>query len=174
MAACGPSSSRAHGSEQWAAWFGSRSNWLQFVSRCGDVCVAKSPRPMSTSTGVCLTAVVEVDVCVASEPHGLDERGSNESATVMVCTVVGPVAVGCSWPRFPAILWSRKILSLFSPSGGATHRMQRKPQPRTRMTRHVHPMHVHRDVANTMCSCSRDEKHERNSEVVHVSQFNAV
>ena len=51
---------------------------------------------MSTSTGVCLTAVVEVDVCVASEPHGLDERGSNESATVMVCTVVGPVAVGCS------------------------------------------------------------------------------
>ena len=106
---CGPSTSRAHGSEQWAAWFGSRSNWLQFVSRCGDVCVAKSPRPMSTSTGVCLTAVVEVDVCVASEPHGLDERGSNESSTVMVCTVVGPVAVGCSWARFPAILWSRKI-----------------------------------------------------------------
>ena len=109
----------AHGSEQWAAWFGSRSNWLQFVSRCGDVCVAKSPRPMSTSTGVCLTAVVEVDVCVASEPHGLDERGSNESATVMVCTVVGPVAVGCSWARFPAILWSRKILSLFRLLSGA-------------------------------------------------------
>ena len=121
VAACGPSTSRAHGSEQCAAWFGSRSNWLQFVSRCGDVCVAKTPRPMSTSTGVCLTAVVEVDVCVASEPHGLDERGSNESATVMVCTVVGPVAVGCSWARFPAILWSRKILSLFSPSGAATH-----------------------------------------------------
>ena len=78
--------------------------------------VAKSPRPMSTSTGVCLMAVVEVDVCVASEPHGLDERGSNESATVMVCSVVGPVAVGCSWARFPAILWSRKILSLFRPS----------------------------------------------------------
>ena len=61
---------------------------------------------MSTSTGVCLTAVVEVDVCVASEPHGLDERSPNESEMVMVCTVAGQVAAGCSRAGFTVDLGS--------------------------------------------------------------------
>ena len=101
-------SPKAWVAEQWAAWFGSRSNWLQFVSRCGDVCVAKSPRPMSTSTGVCLTAVVEVDVCVAFEPHGLDERGSNESATVMVLRRVVRGPVGSLLGKGPGVRRPRK------------------------------------------------------------------
>ena len=40
----------------------------------------------------------------------------------VACTVVGPVAVGCSWARFTVILRSRKILSPYCPTGAATRR----------------------------------------------------
>ena len=69
---------------------------------------------------VCTASHVEVGVCVAPEPHGLGEGSSNACVTVVACTVVGLVAVGCSWARFTVILRSRKILSLFGPTGAAT------------------------------------------------------
>ena len=65
-------------------------------------------------------AHAEVGVCVAPEPHGLGEGSSNACVTVVACTVVGPVAVGCSWARCTVILRSRKILSLYCPTGAAT------------------------------------------------------
>ncbi len=49
-------------------------------------------------------ALAEVGVCVAPEPHGLGEGTSNACVMAVPCTVVGPVAVGCSWARSTAIL----------------------------------------------------------------------
>ena len=113
---------RAWAAEQQAAWFGSRSNWLQLVSRCGDLCVARTPRPMSTSQQRIRCAGVEVDVCVAPEPHGLVESGSSASGTVVACPVVDPVAIGCGRARSTVTLWSNKKVSFFRPAGGAiTH-----------------------------------------------------
>jgi len=66
--------------------------------------------------GVCTQhALAEVDVCVAPEPHGLGEGSSNVRVMVVACTVVGTVAVGCSWARSTALLRSQKFLSLFRP-----------------------------------------------------------
>ena len=48
-------------------------------------------------------AMAEVGVCVALEPHGLGEGGPNACVMVVACTVVGTVAVGCSWARFTAL-----------------------------------------------------------------------
>ena len=82
-------------------------------------------RRENASPGLDLSACVqhaqaEVDVCVAREPHGLDEGSSNESAMVTVCTVVGTVAVGCSRAGSTVVLGSLYFLSLFGPSGAAT------------------------------------------------------
>ena len=57
--------------------------------------------------GACQHALAEVDVCVAPEPHGLGEGGSNVRVMVVTCTVVGLVAVGCSWARFTQRLYSQ-------------------------------------------------------------------
>ena len=45
-------------------------------------------------------AMAKVGVCVALEPHELGEGSSNERVMAVGCTVVGPVAVGCSWARY--------------------------------------------------------------------------
>ena len=42
VAAAGHRSSRAWASDDWAGWFESRGDWLQLVSRCGRVCVART------------------------------------------------------------------------------------------------------------------------------------
>ena len=55
---------RAWAAEQLAAWFGSISNWLQLVSRCGRLCAARTPRPMSTSQQRIRCAGAEVDGCL--------------------------------------------------------------------------------------------------------------
>ena len=46
--------------------------------------------------------------------------GSNVRVVAVGCTVVGPVAVWCSWARSTATLRSQKFLSLFRLSGAAT------------------------------------------------------
>ena len=72
--------------------------------------------------------LAEVGVCVvAPEPHGLGEGSSNVCLVVVACTVVGPVAVGCSWARSTATLRSRKFISLFRPSGAATRHFSESP-----------------------------------------------
>ena len=48
---------------------------------------------MSTSLMRVQHALAEVAVCVALEPHGLDEGSSNVCLMVVACTVVGAVAV---------------------------------------------------------------------------------
>ena len=62
-------------------------------------------------------AQAEVAVCVAPEPHGLGEGSSKERVMAVGCTVVGPVAVGCSWARSTEHLRSHKFLSLFRLKG---------------------------------------------------------
>ena len=59
-------------------------------------------------------AQAEVGVCVAPEPHGLGEGSSNACIMVAACTVVGPVAVGCSWAGSSVVLGSLYFLSLFT------------------------------------------------------------
>ena len=66
-------------------------------------------------------AQAEVAVCVAPEPHGLGEGSSGACIVVVACTVVGPVAVGCSWAGSSVVLGSLYFLSLFRLSGAATH-----------------------------------------------------
>ena len=66
-------------------------------------------------------AQAEVGVCVAPEPHGLGEGSSNACIMAVACTVVGPVAVGCSWAGSSVVLGSLYFLSLFRPFGAATH-----------------------------------------------------
>ena len=78
--------------------------------------VAQS-RPLSA---VYRTAVVEVDVCVALEPHRLVKGSANVPRMAMACAVVGPVAVGCFRAGSTVILRSRHFLSLFRLSGAAT------------------------------------------------------
>ena len=77
-------------------------------------------------------AQAEVGVCVAREPHGLDEGSSNESAMVTVCTVVGTVAVGCSRAGSTVVLGSLYFLSLFGPSGAATRHFIQRAQAKRR------------------------------------------
>ena len=60
---------------------------------------------ISTSLLRAQHAMAEVGVCVAPEPHGLGEGGSNVRVMAVGCTVVGPVAVGCSWARSIATLF---------------------------------------------------------------------
>ena len=120
VAVCGPLSSRSWASEYCAGWFGSESDWLQLISHCGGLCVARTPRLISTSHSGVLHALVEVAVCVALEPHGLGEGGSNARVMAVGCTVVGPVAVGGSRAGPTVILWSRHFLSVFRLSGAAT------------------------------------------------------
>ena len=91
-------------------------------------------RRENASPGLDLSACVqhaqaEVDVCVAREPHGLDEGSSNESAMVTVCTVVGTVAVGCSRAGSTVVLGSLYFLSLFGPSGAATRQRSEECVP---------------------------------------------
>ena len=68
----------------------------------------------------CTHTLAEVDVCVALEPHGLGERSPNVSGIVTACTVVGPVAVGCSRAGSTVVWGSLYFLSLFRLSGAAT------------------------------------------------------
>ena len=91
--------SRAWAADDWAGWFGSRPNWLQLVSRCGRVCVARTASPDLDLFQRVEHMLVEVDVCVVPEPHGLGVGGSNVSGMVVACPVAGPVPVGCSWAR---------------------------------------------------------------------------
>ena len=58
------------------------------------------------------TRMAEVGVCVAPEPHGLGEGRPNACAMVVACTVVGPVAVGCSWARY-TVIYGRTIFFRF-------------------------------------------------------------
>ena len=70
-------------------------------------------------------ALVEVDVCVAPEPHGLHEGSSRVCRMVVACPVVGTVAAGCAWARFtafPVSLQSDQFFSVFRPSLAATRR----------------------------------------------------
>ena len=112
VAAAGHRSSRAWASDDWAGWFESRGDWLQLVSRCGRVCVARTRRAISTSLLRVQHAMAEVGVCVAPEPHGLGEGSPNACAMVVACTVVGPVAVGCSWARY-TVIYGRTIFFRF-------------------------------------------------------------
>ena len=43
----------------------------------------------------CAAQLVEVDVCVVLEPHGLVEGSANVPRMATACDVIGPVAVGC-------------------------------------------------------------------------------
>ena len=56
--------------------------------------------------------LVEVDVCVALEPHRLGLGGSNVSVMVVACPVAGSVAVGCSWARY-TVIYGRTIFFRF-------------------------------------------------------------
>ena len=120
VAAAGHTSSRACAADDWAGWFGSRPNWLQLVSRCGRVCVARTASPDLDLFQRVEHMLVEVDVCVAPEPHGLGMGGSNVSGMVVACPVVGPVPVGCSRARSTVDIRSDHFLSGFGPSGAAT------------------------------------------------------
>ena len=110
--ASGHISSEGSGWDCLLAWLGARFNWLQLVSCCGGLCVARTRRPISTSLVRVQHALVEVHVCVAPEPLGLGEGSSNACLMLVACTVVGPVAVGCSWARY-TVIYGRTILFRF-------------------------------------------------------------
>ena len=112
VAASGHTSSRSWAAGDWAGWFGSRGDWMQLVLLCGCVCVARTRRAISTSLPRVQHAMAEVGVCVAPEPHGLGEGSPNACAMVVACTVVGPVAVGCSWARY-TVIYGRTIFFRF-------------------------------------------------------------
>ena len=121
VAASGHTSSRSWAAGDWAGWFGSRGDWMQLVLLCGCVCVARTRRAISTSLPRVQHAMAEVGVCVAPEPHGLGEGSPNACAMVVACTVVGPVAVGCSWARYAVIYTvADHFISLFRLTGAAT------------------------------------------------------
>ena len=112
VAASGHTSSRSWAAGDWAGWFGARGDWMQLVLLCGCVCVARTRRAISTSIMRVQHAMAEVGVCVAPEPHGLGEGSPNACAMVVACTVVGPVAVGCSWARY-TVIYGRTIFFRF-------------------------------------------------------------
>ena len=85
------------------------------------------------STAGMQCAGVEVDVCVAPEPHGLVESGSSASGAVAACPVVDPVAIGCGRARSTVTLWSNKKVSFFRPCGGATRRCFSRASARFRV-----------------------------------------
>ena len=81
--------------------------------RDAAACVSRERlRPISTSLVRVQHAHAEVGVCVAPEPHGLGEGSPNACAMVVACTVVGPVAVGCSWARY-TVIYGRTIFFRF-------------------------------------------------------------
>ena len=98
--------------EPLPAWFWSGPDWLQLVSRCGRVCVARTASPDLDLSQHVEHMLVEVDVCVALEPHRLGVGGSNVSGRVVACPVAGPVALGCSWARY-TVIFGRAIFFRF-------------------------------------------------------------
>ena len=62
----------AYDQERLAAWFGSGSDWLQLVSRCGVVYIARTPRAMSASLPRVLPTVGrDRHLSLRADPRGL-------------------------------------------------------------------------------------------------------
>ena len=120
MAAAGHISSRAWAAEQWAAWFGSRINCQQLVSRGGGVCVARSPRaPTSVMHSFCEASERSL-FASTRKPWGF-QFGFLALLAVELSVLVSPLARDCILVRFLRIFRPFQFLSLFRLTSAATH-----------------------------------------------------
>jgi hypothetical protein len=114
----------AYDQERLAAWFGTGLDWMQLVSRCGFVYVARTPRAMSASPPRVLPAVGrDRHLSLPGAPWA---RPGASCASVMVRASPGvdAVAMGRSRTRFWEIIYLSQFLSFFRLTSGATGPLQ--------------------------------------------------
>ena len=110
----------AYDQERLAAWFGTGLDWMQLVSRCGFVYVARTPRAMSASPPRVLPAVGrDRHLSLPGAPWA---RPGASCASVMVRASPGVDAVAMGWSRtrFWEIIYLSQFLSFFRLTSGAT------------------------------------------------------